>query len=172
MPGMKIDILGVKELQAKLNKLPIEAADEAVDKVMDYMVNVLKTDQPTPKHVSRADAYPKIFATSPVTGTKIPGFKSWKQFKYVMWLWNTGQTPYSRTQEISRGWHKVKTGITGHIVNYTKGVAYVVGDKSQANLNRMVGWKTVGQQIEDRLVKINQIIDAAAKKAIRKLGLG
>jgi hypothetical protein len=53
-----------------------------------------------------------------------------------------------------------------------KGVAYVVGDSSQANLNRLVGWKTVGQQISDRATKINQIIDGSAKRAIRKLGLG
>ena len=158
MPGMKVELLGVKELEAKLNKLPIEVADIALDDVMDYMVNVLKTDQPTPKYVTRKEAYGQSFSSD----------------KQRRWWFATHEMPYggyNRTQEMSRGWHKVRTGITGHIVNYMKGVAYVVGDKSQANLNRLVGWKTIGQQISDRAVKIGQIIDGSAKKAIRKLGL-
>jgi hypothetical protein len=169
MPGIKIDILGVKELQAKLDKLPVEVADEAIGDVQDYLLNVLRM-YPPKNSVSRAAAYPDMFATTP-TGKKIPGYKSWRQFKYVMWLVNSGKVPYGRTQALSRGWHKVRSGIMGYLVNYTPYGVFVMGERKQSRHEQMVGWKKPSEIIKERLAKINQIIDEAAKKAIRKLGL-
>ena len=170
MPGMKIDILGVKELQVKLNKLPTEVADEAIGKVQDYMLDVMKNDQPPEVYVSRKAAYGKSWfgEVDPILGTT----------RQQRWYWaavGRGELEpgvhKKRTGQMRAGWHKVRSGIFGYIENRVKGAAYVYGDTSQANQPALVGWKRVIQQIMDREAKINKIIDAAAKKAIKKLGL-
>jgi predicted dinucleotide-utilizing enzyme len=56
-------------------------------------------------------------------------------------------------------------------VNYLSGAVYVYGERKQSRHEAMVGWKKPSQQIKERMTKINAIIDGAAKKAIRKLGL-
>lgn len=160
MPGIKIEILNYKEIEAKLNKLPIEAADMCAGEVQDYLLNVMRTDQPSPNYVSRKAAYGQ-------------SFQSEKQRRWFFWALDTGaiEVPYHRTQALSKGWHIVNRGVLGYLVNYRKGASYVVGERNQANQPRVVGWKKASQQIEERLAKINKIIDAAAKKAIKKLGL-
>jgi hypothetical protein len=65
----------------------------------------------------------------------------------------------------------VDRGLTGYVVNDMPGAWFVVGDNTQSRHEKLVGWKTVGKQITDRAAKINQLIDVAAKKALRKLGL-
>ena len=168
---LKIDLLGLKELEAKLNKLPVEVADKALGDVQDYMLNVMKSDQPPEVYVSRKEAYGKSWfgEVDPQKGTT----------KQQRWYWaavGRGElTPgvhKKRTQEMSRGWHKVRSGLFGYIENRVKGAAYVYGDTSQANQPALVGWKRIIQQVMDREAKIDQIINAAAKKAIRKLRLG
>ena len=159
MPGMKIDILGVKELQAQLDKLPVEAADEAITEVQDYMLNVLRM-YPPKNYVSRASAYGK-------------SFQSDKQRRWFFWALNSGliNVPYRRTQTLSSGWHKVRSGIMGYIVNYTPYAVFVMGERKQSRHEQMVGWKKPSELIDERIEKIKKIIDEAAKKAIRKLRL-
>lgn len=160
MPGIKIEILNYKEIESKLNKLPIEAADVCAGEVQDYMLNVMRSDQPSPNYVTRKAAYGQPFQSD-------------KQRRWFFWALNSGaiNVPYHRTQELSKGWHIVNRGLLGYLVNYTKGASYVVGERNQSRHEAMVGWKKASQQISERLDKINKIIDAAAKKAIRKLGL-
>ena len=159
---LHIEILNYKEIEAKLNKLPIEVADHCMTEVQDYMLNVMKYDQPPEVYVSRKEAYGQSFSSDAQRA----------------WYWaavGRGElTPgvhKNRTQKMSKGWHKVRTGLTGYIENRVKGAAYVYGDRSQANQPALVGWKKVTQQIMDRLDKINKIIDGEAKKAIKRLGL-
>jgi hypothetical protein len=157
---IRIDLLGVKELNAKLSKLPEEVADTALTDVQDYMLNVLKSDQPTPNYVTRKAAYGQTFQSD-------------KQRRWFFAALGDGRisVPYHRTQALSRGWHKVRSGLFGYIVNNMPGISFVMGERNQSRHEEMVGWKKVSQQIEDRKDKINKIIDAAAKKALRKLGL-
>lgn len=155
---VKIDILGDKEIEAKLSKLPVEAANYAIGDVQDYMLNVMRSDQPSPTFVSRKEAYGKSYFSE-------------SQRRFLGWLYSEGKVPYHRTQEFSRAWHIVKRGLFGYIVNNAPGAVYVVGERKQSRHEAMVGWKKASQQIADRRDKINAIIDAAAKKAIRKLGL-
>ena len=122
------------------------------------MLNVLRNDQPTPNYVSRKSAY-GVTAFSPA------------QLRLIHVLYAEGKVPHRRTQELSRGWHIVRRGLFGYLVNYVKGAAYVIGERKQSRHEEMVGWKKPSQQINDRRDKINAIIDAAVKKAIRKLGL-
>jgi hypothetical protein len=160
MPGIKIDLLGNKEIEEKLEKLPTEVADLAIGDVQDYMLNVLKSDQPPPKLVTRKAAY------------GVSAFSE-KQRRYLGYLYSTGQVPYHRTQAMSRGWHLVKgqRGLFGYIVNYTPGISYVIGERNQSRHEALVGWKKVSQQLKDRAEKISRIIDEAAKKALKKLKL-
>ena len=159
---LHIEILNYKEIEAKLNKLPIEVADHCMTEVQDYMLDVMQNDQPPEVYVSRKEAYGQSFFSD----------------KQRAWYWaavGRGElTPgvhKRRTGEMRKGWHKVRTGLTGYIENRVKGAAYVYGDTSQANQPALVGWKKVTQQIMDRLDKINKIIDGEAKKAIKRLGL-
>jgi hypothetical protein len=158
----KIELLGVKEIEAKLNKLPIEVADKALGEVQDYMLDVMKNDQPPEVYVSRKAAYGQSFSSDAQRrwywaavgrGELVPGEHK------------------KRTGKMRAGWHKVRSGLTGYIENRVKGAAYVYGDTSQANQPALVGWKKVIQQVMDREAKINKIIDGEARKAIRKLGL-
>ena len=159
MPGIKIELLGVKEIEAKLNKLPVEVADEAINDVQDYMLNVLRM-YPPKNYITRKQAYGQTFQSD-------------KQRRWFFWALNSGtiEIPYRRTQTLSKGWHKVRNGLFGYLVNYTPYAVYVLGERKQSRHEELVGWKKVSQEISDRAEKINKIIDEAAKKAIRKLGL-
>ena len=154
------DILGDKELVAKLEKMPFEVADTVVGEVQDYLLNVLRSDQPPPKYVTRKAAYGVSFFT--------PKQRRWF---FASLADGSINVPYQRTQGLSKGWQIVDRGIAGYIVNPTPGAKFVVGDGTQSRHEKMVGWKTVGQQIKDRAGKIAKIVDAAAKKALRKLKL-
>jgi hypothetical protein len=159
MTGIKVELLGVKELEAKLNKLPIEVADVALGEVQDYMINVLRM-YPPKNYVTRKAAYGQTFQSD-------------KQRRWFFWALNSGaiNVPYQRSQTLSQGWHKVRSGLTGHIVNYTPYAVYVMGENKQSKHEAMVGWQKVSAIVKERMDKINKIIDEAAKKAIRKLGL-
>ena len=159
MAGIKIDLLGVKELEAKLDKLPLEVADTAINEVQDYMLNVLKA-YPPKNYVTRKAAYGQ-------------SFQSDKQRRWFFWALNSGtiQVPYHRSQTLSKGWHKVRKGLFGYLVNYTPYAVYVLGERKQSRHEELVGWQKVSAIIEERMDKINSIINASAKKAIRKLGL-
>jgi len=158
---IKVELLGVKEIVAKLERLPEEVADYALGDVQDYMLNVLKSDQPPKNYISRKQAYGQ-------------SFQSDKQRRWFFANLKEGNinVPYRRTQALSKGWHKVRSGLFGYIVNNTPGAVFVLGERKQSRHEALVGWKKVSQQVSDRAEKIGQIIDAAARKAIRKLHLG
>ena len=169
---IRLDVLGYKEIEKKLSDMPVEVADYAIGDVQSYLLNALRINPPK-NFVTRASAYPNVYATSP-TGKKIRGFFSWKQFRLVAAKYNEGQVPYKRTQELSRGWHIApggKKGLFGKLVNYVEGVVYVMGERKQSRHEAMVGWKKPSQIVAERMEKINMLLDAAAKKGIRKVGL-
>lgn len=157
---VKIDVLGIKEITSKLDKLPEEVADIAIADVQDYFLNVMRSDQPTPNFISRKAAYGETFSSD-------------RQRKWFFANLNDGSisVPYRRTQKLSQGWHIVKRGLFGYVVNNVPGAVYVIGSRKQSRHEAMVGWKTVQQQIRDRTQKIKDIIDGSAKRAIKKLGL-
>lgn len=159
------DFVGIDALEAimdKLKKLPEPAQDDIANDVNEFMLNVERMNPP--KHfVTRAAAYPSAPAG--------PGFFSDAQRRLVMAKWANGEVPYSRTQGISQGWKKLGEGRNAILVNEVPGVVYVKDDKKQANQLRMVGWKTIGQDIKERMPRIMEIADAGIKKAARKLGI-
>lgn len=158
MSRISIQLLNFKEIEAKLNALPIEAAHAAMGDIEDYLLNVMRSDQPPPNYVTRKAAYGQTFQSD----------------KQRRWFFATHEMPYQkyrRTQALSKGWHIVDRGLTGYLVNYTKGASYVVGERNQSRHEALVGWKKASQQIADRIDKINKIMKSAADKTIRKLGL-
>lgn len=162
-----IDVQGLPELNKLLQDLPEAARDQVVEDVGTYLVNVLKA-YPSKKYVTRAAAFPGVYATSP-TGKRIPGYFSWAQFKKVMALVGEGKVPYSRTQTLSKGWKKIGAGTNMLIANETSYGNYVMGD-GQSRHMAAIGWKTIADIVKERNDRIMEIAEAAAKKAVKKFG--
>jgi hypothetical protein len=97
------------------------------------------------RYVSRARAYPDMSFTTK-GGRRIVGYKSLKQFQYVMARIREGRidpgVPH-RTGNTQRGYHMVTTnrGYTVKIVNKTRGAVYTRHNILQARLNRLAGWR-------------------------------
>lgn len=155
-----VDVQGIKELQAKLAKLPKEAQDAGADEAYDYLLNVLR-EYPSYKYVSRAAGYGKTWFSE-------------KQRRFVMAAINQGTiTPGSpnRTQAMAKGWKKHGTGAAAFIANEVPYAPYLMGDDSQSRHMQKIGWKTLGKVTQERVSKIVEKFDAGVKKAIKRLGL-
>ncbi len=154
-----IDISGIQELIDKFDKLPQAAKDGAVDEVSPYLLNVMRA-YPSYKHVTYKAAY--------------GGFKSDKQRRFVMANIRNGTiTPgkSNRTQQLSRGWVKIGSGQNTILANETPYAKWMYDDGQQANMPRMIGWKTLGATLKEKSAQIMRRADAGIKKALHKLGL-
>jgi hypothetical protein len=155
-----IEVQGLKELEAQLKKLPPAVQDLVTDDANKYMLNVLRT-YPAQKSISREQAYGVPFFTD-------------KQRRYFFWALGEGiiSVPYRRTQELRRGWKQVGTGRKSFLANEVPYSPYMVDDKDQSRMAALGGWKNLSAILKERTAAIIRVADAAAKKAIRKLGLG
>lgn len=164
------DVKGIPELNKALQLLPPQVRDVVADDVLKYMLKI-EQEQPSKKSVSRKEAYPGAsFQTS--TGKTVIGYVSQKQFNFVMSLVAGGKVPYSRTQGLRNSWQIVGKGVESILVSDASGAEFVKGDQTQANQLKLVGWKTIGTDVKERMGRILEIANAAANKAIKKLGLG
>jgi hypothetical protein len=157
-----VDIRGMEQVAKLLKNLPIEVQNAASDDVADYMLNVERLNPPY-QYISRAQAYPNAQAG--------PGWFSAKQRKYVMAKIRSGEiapgSPH-RTQTFSRGWRKEDKGVNAFLVNE---VPYGIHLKDpRANHMKLIGWKTIAEDIEKNMNQIMRKAEAAVQKAIRKLG--
>ena len=155
-----IDVIGPKEVQAKLAKLPEAAQDAGVDEANAYLLNVVRTYPPRAS-VSRAQAYGQTFQSD-------------KQRRWFFAALNSGEisVPYRRTQDLSRSWHILGQGKKSILVNESPYAHFVQQKETQANMMRLIGWKAVEDIVQERMAKILEKFDAGVKKAIHKLGLG
>ena len=154
-----LDVAGINELVAKLDKLPDVAKDEAIEFVNQYLLNVLKTYPPY-KHVTFKQAYGKWFSE--------------KQRRYVMARIAEGKiTPGmpNRSQKFSRNWKVVGYGQKSIIANETPYGPYLVGNQSQSRMAKKIGWKTIKEIVAGRMSKIIRKADAGIKSALKKLNL-
>ena len=154
-----IEISGLDELIAKLEALPEEVQDEAIEAVNAYMLNVLKLYPPY-LHVPYKTAY--------------GGWFSDKQRKYVMARIREGTIrpgQSSRTQQFAQGWDVLGYGRKSMIVNQTPYGPYLVGDADQSRMPKKIGWKKLGDTIKERMEQIIRHADIGVKNAIKKLGL-
>lgn len=165
-----IEITGEKRIARILDRMPLEVANAGADALAEYIIKVYRI-YPPKKHVSRAIAYPNDFAVSP-KGKIIPGYQSWKQFKYVMALYGEGKIPYKRTQKLRNAWKQVGTGKKSIVANEMPYASYVMGDLvQQTNHMSMIGWEQYDTVFENHKEKIDKVLYGATKKAIKKLGL-
>lgn len=156
-----IDTQGIAELNAKLSQLPVEARSQVVNEVSKYLINVLKT-YPPQKYVTRKQAYGQTFVSD-------------RQRKWFFAALNSGdlRIPYHRRRShgIQGGWKQIGSGYNSIIANEVPGVQYVMGDDTQSRHERMVGWRTIGQIVKERMTRMLEVADGAIKKALRKLRL-
>lgn len=154
-----LEVYGVEEIRSLLAKVPTAVADEAVDEVNKYLLNVLK-QYPPYKHVRYADAY--------------GGFKSDKQRRYVMARIAEGTiTPgyANRSQNFAKGWKVVDKGVSSLIVNEVPYGHYLMGDTTQARIMGMIGWDRITFIIRERMPEIVKKAVAGVKKGLAKLGI-
>lgn len=154
-----IDILGDKELAAKLNGLPLKVGNRAVDEVSKYLINVYKTYPPF-KHVARKTAYGG------------DGFFSDKQRRWFFAALRRGAIPTpgakNRTQTFSQGWKQILPGqgMSSIIANETSYGPYLMDKSRRARLSKLAGWQTMEEILEQRKERINRIIEGVAKRVI------
>ena len=153
-----IDVQGIKEIAAKLAKLPIEAANAGVEAANKYLLDVLRT-YPPPKYVTRKAAYGRTFQSD-------------KQRRWFFASLADGslKVPYHRTQGIRKSWRQEGSGAQSFLANDAPGVGWVMGD-NQSRHEALVGWKKVSAIVKERTAKIVEQFEVGVKKAIRKLGL-
>src|SRR3990172_7167849 len=112
-----IDIQGIDELKAKLDKLPEAAQDEGVTEGLKYLQNIMRK-YASYKYVSRKSAYGTTFFTE-------------KQRRYFFAALNRGEISIgnNRTQALARGWKIEGTGRKAFLANEVSYAAYVMGDE-------------------------------------------
>lgn len=153
---LKLEVINLQEVLAKIIDLPEDIADVAVTDVNTYMLNILR-GYPPYKYVPYKKAY--------------GGWKSEKQRRFVMAAIRDGRIKPgqpNRSQSYSRGWRAVGSGRNQYLQNATRYAAYLQGDDSQARMMGIIGWKKLTRVLEERAPRINEIIDAAIKKVFRK----
>ena len=154
-----IDVTGIEELVSKLQSLPPEAQDQAVEQVNKYLLNVLRMYPPY-SYVPFKTAY--------------GGWFSEKQRRYVMARIREGSIQPgkpNRTQFFSQNWKQVGYGKQSILANETPYAPYLVGDREQARMPAKIGWKKLGQTIKERMDQIIRRAEAGVKSALKKLGL-
>jgi hypothetical protein len=155
-----VDVQGIPEVSRMLKSVPPQAKDAAVDESSKYLVNALQ-QQPTPKHVSRATAYPEV-----------GGWFSQKQRRWWFANLNNGtvSTPYRRTQAMRRAWKVYGKGKDAIVANETSAAFWAHDDQRQARQLGMVGWQKISVIIRDRMDRIMKAAEGAVKRVVKKHG--
>ena len=149
---------GLKQVQAKLAKLPDAVADDGVMAANTYLLDVLRI-YPPPNYTTRRAAYGVSFFTP-------------KQRRWFFAALRNGEinVPYRRTQGIRDNWRIEGAGRLSFLANDAPGVEWVIGE-NQSRHEALVGWKKVSATVKERTARIVRAFDAGVKKAIRRLGL-
>src|SRR5512139_1044120 len=134
---INIEVKGLDQLLPKIKSLPDELKNQVVEKVSEYSLEVMRTEQPDYKYVSRADAYPDAPAG--------PGFFSERQRRWFFAALASGELsiPYNRTGTLAAGWQISRSGDSFTLSNDVPYAPYVQGIESQSRHERMVGWRNV-----------------------------
>lgn len=154
-----IEVQGIEELQAKLDKLPPEAADMGIEEGNKYLLAVFR-QYPPQKYVSRKAAYGRTFESD-------------KQRRYFFAALKDGRisVPYKRTQRLSRGWKKLGYGRNSFLANETPYAGLMQQKATQSRMAAKGGWEPIEDLIRERMPRLLQRFEGGVKKALRKLGL-
>lgn len=160
-----IDIKAETLDRTRLGEAPAAVQNACANAVAEYMLNVVQ-EQPPYSYVTRAEAYPDALAG--------PGWFSARQRKYVMAQIRKGAIQpgsSSRTQEFREGWEIIGDGANVMLTNEVPYGIYLKDNDRQARMMAMIGWKKIEQDLEERAEQLVRIMNAAAKNALKKLGL-
>ena len=152
-----IEITGDKELAERLGKLSPEMQDAGVESANAYVVNKQQAYIPY-KYVSVAQS---------------GGWKSERQRRYVMAAIRSGEIsiPYSRTQNLRKGWKTLGTGRNQIIVNEVPYSKWVKDIKTQSQGHMLRGWDVIQDDLRNWSKGILQKFEEGVRKAQKKLGL-
>jgi hypothetical protein len=164
-----IEVEGLEQLQWRINSLPDQAKAEILDAVSSYSLEVLRKEQPSYRHVTRARAYGMQRGGE--------GWFSDKQRRYVMAKIRSGEIriPYNRTGRLVHGWAATRTTERVTFGNAVPYAPYVIGFAAQSRHERLVGWKTITdtmRKLSFQSAPFRKACMDAVQKAIRKLQLG
>jgi hypothetical protein len=144
MPEITVKVRGVEQVKDFIGSLPRNLRGLATKAIADYFIGTgqhgLKRYPPY-KHIKRAKAYPDVYFTAK-DGHKVYGFSSLAQLRKVAAIMEEkpAGVPH-RTGNYQRGWEIINKGVKVQIINDVPYAGFVGGDKKQANLNAMVGWR-------------------------------
>ena len=156
MSFIGIDVHGLKELRQKFEQLPDAVIGDGVELANEYLVNYEKTNQPSYRYVSLAEAY----AGRPTLR------------KMQIWVFtHQPDIPYHRTQELSGGWKTLGSGKNQIVVNEAQGAGWVKDIATQSRMMFLRGWTVIQQDVIERLPEITRKFEAGVKKALHRLGL-
>jgi len=147
-------VRGADKVQAFLREVPRGTVRIALRAITEYLIgdgrHGLK-HYPPYRGVSRASAYGDASGDGAP-----PGYFSLRQFHYVMAHIKSGDiTPgiENRTGAAAEAYGSCETnnGYGMTIYNQDRGAYYTQSDSGQANQPRLVGWRTVAQNVADNL---------------------
>jgi UDP-N-acetylglucosamine enolpyruvyl transferase len=152
------DIEGLAELLEGLKRMQPEIQDAAGDELAPYLKNVVQA-QPSYRYVSRRSAFGVTFFSD-------------KQRRWFFRALNLGEieVPYKRSQRFRRGWKIIGSGIGSIVVNDTPYGGYLMGDQTQSRHMKKIGWKKLGDLIDEKKGEIVRKLEAGAKKGMKKAG--
>ncbi len=150
--GIQVD--GLDEIQKKLAALPAEAGDQGVMSANAYILNIEKAN-----------------ARLPYSGEPFVWSSDAQRRKVFALLRAQGGPPYKRSQTLSQGWQTLGYGKNQLVINETPYAAFVKDNSSQIVGHRLRGWKTIQQDVIERMGQIIRHFEAGVSKAIKKLGL-
>jgi hypothetical protein len=161
---IKVSVRGVEQLQAFFKKIPVYTRKAAVLASAEYLMgdtNHGLKHYVSYKYVSRKAAYGKTF-------------KSDKQRAYVMAKIRSGEiAPGSshRSGALAAGWnYKLQGGGYGaSVYNSVPYAGYVMGDGTQANQPRMVGWRMVADIVKTNIAGMMRAANQAVERALKGL---
>lgn len=156
---LAIDVTGLKELDAKLAKLPDAVADDGVEAANAYLIKIMRAYQPYRK-ITRKSVYGSSFVSD-------------KQRRWFFAALRSGElnVPYKRTQELSKNWKTAGDGRLQFVYNETPYAGLVMGEGTQNQLLKKMGWKTMEARLKERMGEVVKQFDIGVKKAIKRLGL-
>ncbi len=161
---LNVRVTGIKEIQAKLKKLPGVIVRDCELAVANYMLNQLVTKEIPPyKKVTRRSVYGVPFASD-------------KQRRWFFFALSHGMidVPYRRRGKaggIASRWHIQQTKNNVFLYNDDPAATWVYGDTTQNKLIGRIGWKTISTITDKKKKQLDRVLDRAAKKALKKLGL-
>jgi hypothetical protein len=152
------------ELMKLISSAPRMARGKMTEAAAKYIIGDMERGAkhyPPYKYVSRKRAYGRTFVSE-------------RQRRYVMAMIHAGRIdpgyPH-RTGIIQRGWYIKNSGAKATIANDARGVDFVHGDKKQARLNKLAGWRTVSEIAKANIKGAIKAAEQALKEYLKEKDL-